>query len=173
MKSRVLDISQGMNGKQRVLIEFDEAWNDAPDYLQNTDVDVQIKRYRNKRSLDANAYAWVLIDKIAARLKLPKAEVYREAIREIGGVSTVVCLPEKAAEKLVQGWTKQGIGWQVELSPSKLQRCINATLYYGSSTYDTDQMANLIDRIVEEAKRLGIETATPDEIDRMKDLWSA
>ena len=173
MKSRVLDISQGMNGKQRVLIEFDEAWNDAPDYLQNTDVDVQIKRYRNKRSLDANAYAWVLIDKIAARLKVSKAEVYREAIREIGGVSTVVCLPEKAAEKLVQGRTKQGIGWQVELSPSKLQRCINATLYYGSSTYDTEQMTNLIDRIVDEAKRLGIETATPDEIDRMKDLWSA
>ena len=41
----------------------------------------------------------------------------------------------------------------------------------GSSEYDTAEMSHFIDRIVEEAKELGIETATPDELERMKQEW--
>lgn len=41
----------------------------------------------------------------------------------------------------------------------------------GSSEYDTVEMSHFIDRIVEEAKELGIETATPDELERMKQEW--
>ena len=41
----------------------------------------------------------------------------------------------------------------------------------GSSEYDTAEMSHFIDRIVEEAKELGIETETPDELARMKQEW--
>lgn len=43
----------------------------------------------------------------------------------------------------------------------------------GSSEYNTAEMSHFIDRIVEEAQGLGIETATPDELERMKQEWGA
>ena len=47
--------------------------------------DLEIKEHRKKRSLDANAYAWVLINKIADALRITPKEIYRQAIQNIGG----------------------------------------------------------------------------------------
>lgn len=130
-----------------------------------------VKEHRERRSLDANAYCWVLLDKLAEKLSLPKTDVYRRFIREIGGNSETVCVVEKAADKLCDGWNHNGIGWQTERMPSKIEGCVNVILYYGSSTYDTKQMSRLIDMIVDECKEHGIETLTPMELDRLKDRW--
>jgi hypothetical protein len=43
----------------------------------------------------------------------------------------------------------------------------------GSSEYDTAEMARFIDRIVEEAKELDIETLPEAEVERLKALWSS
>jgi len=129
---------------------------------------VEIKEYRKGRSLDANAYFWVLCDKISAVSNVPKEEIYRNAIREIGGNSDTVCVLEKAADALCQGWEHNGLGWITERFPSKIDGCVNVTLYYGSSTYDTKNMSRLIDNIVQDAKELGIETLTPQELDRLE-----
>lgn len=66
-----------------------------------------------------------------------------------------------------------GLGWQTDTIPSKLEGCTNVVLYYGSSTYDTEQMSRLIDIVVQDCKALGIETKTPDEIANMLSLWEA
>lgn len=133
---------------------------------------IKVNKYQEKRSLSANAYAWVLIDKLAARMNLTKTEVYRNAIREIGGVSETVCVMDKAVEKLRSGWEKNGIGWMTDAMPSKIGRCTNVILYYGSSTYTTEQMRRLIDCIIEDCEAVGIETKTPDEIADMLSRWS-
>lgn len=135
------------------------------------DYKVVITQHRKKRSLDANAYAWVLIDKLAAKLDRTKADIYRQYIREIGGVSETVCVLEKAAEKLMDGWAKNGIGWQSDTIPSKIDGCVNVILYFGSSTYDSAQMSRLIDMIVQDCKEQGIETMTPQELDAVKERW--
>lgn len=134
---------------------------------------VTVKEQRKGRSLDANAYCWVLLDKLAEKLSIPKTEIYRRYIREIGGNSETVCVLEKAADKLCEGWEHNGIGWQAERIPSKIEGCVNVVLYYGSSTYDTKQMSRLIDMVVQDCKSFGIETLTPQELDRMKDRWDA
>lgn len=41
----------------------------------------------------------------------------------------------------------------------------------GSHTYDTKEMSELIKGTVQEAKALGIETATPQEIKEMEERW--
>ena len=132
---------------------------------------VTVTQHRNKRSLDANAYAWVLIDKLAERLQNSKTEIYRQYIREIGGVSETVCVLEKAVDKLVNGWAKNGVGWQSEIVPSKIAGCVNVILYFGSSTYDAAQMSRFIDMIVHDCKQFGIETLTPMELDALKERW--
>ncbi|MBR1382275.1 MAG: hypothetical protein IJ555_00445 [Ruminococcus sp.] len=132
---------------------------------------VTVKEKKAKRSLDANAYAWVLIDKLAERLHESKIELYKQYIREIGGVSETVCVLEKAADRLCEGWEHSGIGWQTDRLKSKLEGCINVVLYYGSSVYDTAQMSRLIDLIVQDCRALGIETKDPAELERLVEAW--
>ena len=133
----------------------------------------EIERKRKKRSNDANAYFFVLADKLAERLNIPKTEIYRNYVKEIGGVSEVVCVKNEAVEKLCNGWKHNGLGWQTDTMPSKIQGCTNVVLYYGSSTYNTEQMSRLIDLVVEDCKVQGIETKTPDEIASMLSLWES
>ena len=132
---------------------------------------VEVKQYRKKRSLDANAYCWALIGKLAEKTGYKKSEIYRNAIREIGGNSETVCVQDKAVDKLCRGWQHNGEGWQTETSKSKLDGCTNVTLYYGSSVYDTEQMSRLIDSIIEDCKAIGIETMTPQELEVLKQEW--
>jgi hypothetical protein len=141
------------------------------DELREGEISLECKKWRNRRSLDANAYMWTLIDKIAQKTRQPKRDIYRHAIKEIPGNSTLVCVQNKAKEILKQQWEARGLGWQTEEMDSKLEGCTKIVLYYGSSTYDTAQMSLLIDSIVDEAKELGIETLTPFELEGMKAAW--
>ena len=167
MRGRLKDLTFGAHGEQHITITVTSDFRESYDALKDSDINVEIKKWRKPRSRDANAYAWVLIDKIAAALSLDKAEVYREAIREIGGVSDTVCVQDVAVQKLCEGWEHNGIGWQTETFPSKIEGCTNVILYYGSSTYDTKQMSLLIDHLVAEAKAIGIETMPPDKLDAL------
>lgn len=124
-----------------------------------------------RRSLDANAYCWVLLDKLSAALGRSKVELYRECIRDIGGNSQTVCVKTEAAEALCHGWEHNGLGWPTQTMPSKLPGCTTVILYYGSSTYDTRQMSRLINLIVDECRAQGIETKTPDELALMMARW--
>lgn len=133
---------------------------------------VTVKKYRKKRSLDANAYFWVLVDRLAEKTGNDRIAIYRNAIKDIGGVSETVCLKEDAANKLCEIWSRNGIGWQTDIMPSKLKGCKNVILYYGSSTYNTKQMSLLIDNIVQDCKAVGIETMTPAELQVIKDAWN-
>lgn len=134
-------------------------------------VSVKISKYREKRSLDSNGYFWTLADKLAEKMNITKEEVYRNAIKNIGGVSETVCVQNKAVYKLCSGWKHNGLGWFTETFPSKLEGCTNVILYYGSSTYDTAQMSRLISNIVQDCEAVGIETKTPDELARMLSMW--
>lgn len=142
------------------------------DDLKGETVKVEIKKASKAKSRDANAYCWVIIDKIAEKTGISRSEVYRHAIKEIGGVSTTVCVQDKAVDRLREGWEKNGIGWQTDTLKSRIDGCTNVILYYGSSVYDSRQMARLIDSLVQEAEALGIPTY-PDEVERMKKRWGA
>lgn len=132
---------------------------------------VELKQHRERRSLDANAYCWVLIGKLAEKLNQGRDNVYRALVRDIGGNYDTVCVKAEAVESLCSGWERHGLGWITERFPSKLEGCINVNLYYGSSVYDTSQMSRLIDAIIAECKENGIETATPLELERLKEEW--
>ena len=102
---------------------------------------------------------------------MPSSKIYRAAIKEVGGNYDVVCVQDKAVEKLRDVWMQNGLGWQTDTMPSKVDGCTNVLLYYGSSTYDTAQMARLIDIIVQDCHSLGIETRSPEEIESLLSSW--
>ena len=172
MQAKLKELTLNRDGSQNVTLTVSSDFRPLFDELAGKELDVEIKQHRKKRSLSANAYCWVLVDKIAARSGVDKTSVYRETIRNIGGVSDIVCCQDRAVEALRSGWQAHGVGWITETIPSKLEGCTNVILYYGSSTYDTAQMSRLIDLLVMEAKELGIETATPQELDRLREEWA-
>lgn len=134
--------------------------------------DLTIKEHRNKRSQDANAYAWVMIGRLADAMRITPNEVYRQAIVNIGGNYEVVPIKEQAVKKFKEVWEKQGLGWPVlDLGPSGIPGYRNLRAYYGSSTYDTRQMSQLIDNIIQDCKALGIETKSQEEINSLLGEW--
>ena len=136
--------------------------------------DLTVKEHRKKRSLDANAYAWVLIGKLADAMRIPPTVVYKNAIQNIGGNYEVIPVREQAAEKFKEVWEKQGLGWPcVDMGPSKIQGYMNLRAYYGSSTYDTRQMSQLIEALIQDCKALDIETLSEEKLSAMMEGWNA
>ena len=172
MKARLHELVPTFEGEQRLTIVTRDDCRGLWDDLHDHDVEVTVKRYRKKRSLDANAYAWALMGRLAAVVALPVTEVYRNAIRNVGGNTDVVCVPDKAVDRLRECWGKNGIGWITDTMPSKLPGCTNVILYYGSSTFDTAQMSRMIDNIVQDCKAVGVETMTPAELARLLEGWT-
>jgi hypothetical protein len=161
------------SGKPLLTFEMEDRQNAlvAAENLFGDKLSIKVGKWRNKRSLDANAYCWVLISKLAEKLKIPKTDIYRNAIREIGGNSDTVCIKTKAVDSLRSGWERNGLGWLTETTPSKLDGCTNVVLYYGSSTYDTAQMSRLIGNIQEECRLQGIETKSAEEVQSLLQQW--
>lgn len=173
MTGKLKDIIFTRSGEQIISFSTRSDFTEEFDELKDFDVDIEIKKHREKRSLDANAYCWTLIDKLAFKLGESKENIYREAIRNIGGVSETVCVRAEAFDRLKAEWSARGIGWQVEKMPSKIDGCENAILYFGSSTYDTKQMSALIDELIYKCGENGVATDTPEQIERIKSLWAS
>lgn len=136
----------------------------------DTEIDIDIKEHKEKRSLNANAYFHVLVDQLRQKLKISfaacknhlitsygqleyiddtpaviKTNIEPERMREI---ETLHCLPIVVKE------VEEGAYWY--------------RLYRGTHTYDSREMAMLIDGTIEECKEQGIETMTPNELERLK-----
>lgn len=140
-------------------------------FTQDKDKKFEIKEHKPKRSLNANAYAWTLLGKIADVIGNTKEEVYKEYIKN-KGIYRIITIDEKAAPTFIKVWEDRGLGWLCERSETKIAGLVDVIAYYGTSSYNTKQMAGFIDYIVQEAKELDIETLTPDEIERLKTSWT-
>lgn len=173
LTAKINSISLSRTGKPLVTFEFSDNKSALAmaDELYGADkLTVKVGKFKKKRSLDMNAYCWVLIGKIAEKTNVPKVEVYQEYIRGIGTFE-LVCCENRAVETLSAGWSRNGLGWVTETMPSKLPGCTNVLLYYGSSTYEVEQMSRLIENIVQDCKTLGIETKSQAEIDSLLKSW--
>lgn len=168
LKKRPQVILELSNSKEAVENEF-EGIKTA--LKKGKPVSAEIKAVKPRRSLDSNAYCWVLMNRLAEKIGIDVEAIYQEMIKGIGGNCEIVCVSDKAVERLRSGWKRNGIGWVSDTMPSKLEGCTNVVLYYGSSTYDQAQMSRLVDRVVRECQMQGIETMTPAELERLKGEW--
>ena len=156
MTGKLRDLTINRDRTQNVTVTIGADFRETFDRLKDKVVDIEIKPHREKRSRDANAYCWMLIDKIAAAMNEDKVTIYREAIRSIGGVSEPICVRDRAVDAIRESWEQRGIGWITDTMPSKIEGCTTVILYYGSSTYDKEQMSRLIDHLTRDAQELGI-----------------
>ena len=131
------------------------------------ELSIEIKQYRHKRSLDANAYMWLLLNEMSSVLKTTKDELYLQILDRYG-VYTHVVVKENVVDRVKTEWkTVRELG-QVNIN-GKVG--VQLQCYFGSSTYDTKEMCALLDGVVSECKELGINTVTPRELELMSSAW--
>lgn len=147
-----------INEKQQLMSSYDK--------LKDCEkLSIEIDRYREKRSLNANNYAWKLLTEIANILRSDKDKIYLEMLKRYGQRETI----SVQAHIPISGYVK----YYEEIGESKLngKTFKHYHIFKGSSEFDTREMSIFIDGVVDEAKDLGIQTETPDAIARMKSLW--
>lgn len=136
------------------------------DKLRSVDnLDIKVDKHREKRSLNANNYAWALLTEIANVMQLNKEDVYLLMLQRYGQSEMISVKDGIPIGQYVKYCTRAGESW------------LNDTLfkhykvYKGSSEFTKEEMAVFIDGVVQEAQDLNIDTRTPDEIAKLKDLW--
>lgn len=133
---------------------------------------VEVKVKRNARSNNANSYCWALCTEIAKVIRSSKEEVYRQAIKSIGAF-TPNLLREDAVERYTEHWESHGTGWVVEnMGESRYPGYVVLACYHGSSVYDTKEMSQLIDWLIDEAKNLGIDVISDADRALLLEDWN-
>ena len=128
---------------------------------------VEIKQKRKGRSLDSNAYLWVLLSKMAAALNTSKDELYLEMLDRYGIFTHIVVKPS-VVDRVKEEWrTVRELGEVTVNGKTGVQ----LMCFFGSSTYNTKEMSVLIDGVVSECKELGIETIPSDQLENLKKSW--
>ena len=160
--------------KPKISVVLDTNEISIVEQLKNENkLNIEMKKWYKKRSLDANSYCWVLCNNIANELSkegiTTKEEVYRDAILQVGTFEPFI-VQEKTFENFKRIWEKQGLGFLVQ-EVSRKDKCVKVNCYYGSSTYDSKEMSLLIEILVQLAKSLNIETKSKAEIDSLLKEW--
>lgn len=139
--------------------------------FQNMDLDIEFDKHREKRSLDSNNYFHAMTDKLRQKLGITMAECKNHLIASYGQIEyigdQVVYIKTQIEPK---DMLKQDSlhTWLVKTNPDGT---FMYRVYRGTHTYNTAEMAKLIDGTVLECKAQGIETATPEEIRKMNERW--
>lgn len=117
--------------KPKISLVLDTNEIDVVEQLKNVDkLNIELKKWYKKRSLDANAYMWTIAEKIAQRLGITKIEVYRDAIKEVGQCE-ILPIKDEAVDTFINAWKHNGQGWLCEvIGKSKLKGYTNITAYY-------------------------------------------
>lgn len=160
--------------KSKISLLLDTKEIEVVEQLKNENkLNVDIKKYRKKRSLNANNYFWKLLQELCELADIDPIEEYKRRVKQLGIFKRLKIMTEdvKTVEKI---WTDRGIAWFCEIADTEYIgdtefKIINA--YYGSSSFNSKQMSRLIDGVVQDCKVYGIETKTPEEIESLLKEW--
>lgn len=160
--------------KSKISLLLDTKEIDVVEQLKNENkLNVELKKYRKKRSIDANNYFWKLLQEICELAELDVIEEYKRRVKELRIFRQFKIEKDniKTFEKI---WSAQGIAWFCEIFDTEIIgdtefKIINA--YYGSSSFNSKQMSRLINELVQDCQACGIETKPKEEIESLLREW--
>ena len=137
------------------------------DSLKGTKLAVEVKKWRNRRSLDANAYFWLLTGKIAEVLKTDKDSVYLDLLDQFVVFTHVIVKPE-VVPRMKQEWRLIKELGEVTVNG---KTGVQLQCFFGSSSYDSKEMSRLVDGAIQVAESLSIPTLPDADVKKMKEEW--
>ena len=123
--------------------------------------DIKIDKHREKRSLEANAYSWVLQNEISNVLRLSKEEVHFQMLKDYGQRDYISALASVNIANYYDYFEEKSTFKQ----KGKIFK--SYVIYRGTHTYNSREMSIFIDGVVQEARNLGIETLEDREIEKL------
>lgn len=165
LKDFSVDFKTGRANITLSINEKNELVNCYDQLSQEAKLRIKIDKYREKRSLNSNAYAWKLMTEIGNVLRRSKEEVYLDMLKHYGQREMVSVKAHIPIHQYIKYCEEAG------------ESSLNGTLfkhyyvYKGSSEFDSREMSIFIDGVVDAAQELGIPTETPERIAEMKSLW--
>ena len=147
---------------------------DIVEELKNENkLNIELKKYRKHRSLDANSYFWKLLTELCELAEIDTVEEYKRRVKELG-IFRQFKIEKDNIKTFEKMWTSQGTAWFCEVADTTYIeniefKIINA--YYGSSSYNSKQMSRLIDGVVQDCEIYGIETKPKEEIESLLKEW--
>lgn len=138
---------------------------------EDKDYKIEVRDFKKKRSLSANAYFWVMISDLAEKIRIPKEEIYREYIRQIGGNCETMRMKTDAIPYFMDKWAEGHIGRFVDVIEDYSDGFSDIIVYYGSSDYDRTQMSWLIEMCKQDCAEQGIKTYDDEELERLCAEW--
>lgn len=175
MNGVLKDLSFSRNGENVLTITTRESCRKIWEALGEQEITFTIKKRVNPRSLNANNYAWSLIEQLAVVMKTDKDSVYEEMLRRYGTGESYIdeagneckvlfSLREGVPPALVaRHYAETGIGYVDG------KKFIHYRAIKGTSEYSTKKMSVFLDGIISECREVGIETDTPEQIARYKE----
>lgn len=147
--------------------------------LQGKDLKITLTQWREPRSKSANGYFYVLVGKLADTLRVSKPYIHNLMLRKYGQLERIdgkpvwVILPETEdiAKRVDEDETLhvRPTDDVREGKDGKMYRTY--LLLKGSHQLNSRDMSILLDGIIADCKEQDIETATPEEIKKMKEMW--
>ena len=139
------------------------------EYKDGVTYTAEVKRFRKRRSKNANDLCWTMCEQLADAIRSTKEEVYRDQIRKVG-VYKDFHLPPDEAKTFRTAWAQLGTGWLTEQVDDDGPLLV-VRAYYGSSRYNTKQMSRLIDSLMEDCEAVGIVTVSEKDKALLLDDW--
>ncbi len=165
------------SSKPSLIIEVEEnassLFQIVDELRKHEKVSIKFDKIGKKRSLDANAYFHLLVNRIAAKTGLSDDETKKWLVKSYGtlardenGNLIGAMLPAGVDVERFHPYAKD---YKTEYRDGKEYTCY--LFYERTRDLDTTQMSHLIDGTVQEAKNLGIETLRPEQLSIMKEAW--
>ena len=128
---------------------------------------IEIKKYRKKRSLDANGMLWACIGEIASVLRTDKWDIYLQMLKRYGKY-TYICVKPAVVEAVKAQWREcEEIG-NIDINGKE---AVQMLCYFGSSTYDTKEFSVLLDGVISEMREIGLQPPPTEEMKRVLEQW--
>ena len=160
MRARMTGIQMPFRASYPVMtLQVDADPEQLEKYL-DTDLDITIKKHRERRSLDANACLWWCLGKIAAAIGSDPWEVYLLELSKYGRF-THLMVKSDAVEALRRQWR------EIRIVGDTMHNGVPMTellCFFGSSTYNSEEFSRLLDGVISDMKEMHLETPADDHL---------
>lgn len=151
-------ISFSLDNRIEVTFTIDKSNLKQLQKLEDKQYVVEIKRYIKKRSLSQNSYLWVLLDELGKKLQMSKEEVYKKYIADYG-VFEIIPIKNDAVKRFVKSWCENGLGYLCkDMGESKVKGFTNLMVFYGTSSYNTQEMTRILEAVIMDCEEMDIDT---------------
>lgn len=169
LRGKFKDASVNFDGSASLVFTTTDitAVKQVADDMRELELDIEVSKHRDKRSLQANRLLWECIGRIATARKDDKWDVYLQMLRKWGKF-TYVDIIAQAVEEFKAQWRECIVVGEHETNGIKY---VELLCCFGSSRYNTEEFSNLLDGIMHEMEADGIPIPTSTELEEALKNW--